>query len=119
MSRVLVIGDTHAPCMLDEYVDFLRSVRRKYKTDMTVHIGDLVDWASISYHEKSHALKNGEGEYRDALKQVSKLYKAFPECTLLTGNHDDLPNRQAVTANLPDCVITDYKELWKIPNWVF
>lgn len=117
MSNVLVIGDTHAPCMLDGYVTFLKRVYKKYKCNRVVHIGDLVDWASINYHEKSGALDNPDGEYAKAKKQVAELYRAFPKATILTGNHDALPARQIRTAKLPDCIIKSFNDLWNIPEW--
>lgn len=117
MANVLVIGDTHAPCMLDGYVPFLKRVQKKYKCTKVVHIGDLVDWASISYHEKHGALKDAPGEYRIALKQVAKLYKAFPRLTWLIGNHDALPERQATTAGIPIETMRTYQDLWNVPKW--
>jgi hypothetical protein len=63
MARVLVIGDTHCPGMRRGYVDFLKRVAEAHDVDRAVHIGDLVDWASISFHEKSPALHNAEREF--------------------------------------------------------
>ena len=47
MARVLVIGDTHCPAMKEGYVDFLKDVQETWDCDTVVHIGDVVDWASI------------------------------------------------------------------------
>jgi hypothetical protein len=63
MARLLVIGDTHCPGMRRGYVDFLQRVAETHDVDRVVHIGDLVDWASISFHEKSPALHNAEREF--------------------------------------------------------
>ena len=117
MSRVLVIGDTHAPCMLDGYIPFLKRVHKKYKCNKVVHIGDLVDWASISYHEKETGLRDAPAEYKKALKQVQRLYRAFPEVTWLIGNHDALTYRKATTAGIPDVALKSYTDIWEIPKW--
>ena len=117
MANVLVIGDTHCPCMLDGYIPFLKKVQKKYKCNRVVHIGDLVDWAAISYHEKSGALKDAPGEYTKAKKQVAKLYAAFPKATWLIGNHDCLPARQARTAGIPLETLRTYQDLWDVPKW--
>lgn len=83
MSRVLVVGDTHAPVMHPNYVNFLADVRDEWGCDEVVHIGDLVDWASISYHPKAPSLKNSEAEYRKAYEQVQQLYTELgPSVTL-------------------------------------
>ncbi len=63
MSRVLVIADTHCPGMRTGYVDFLKRVADSCSITRVVHIGDLVDRASISYHEKSSSLRNASLEY--------------------------------------------------------
>ena len=74
MANVLVIGDTHCPAMIDGYVPFLKKIHKKHKCTKVVHIGDLVDWASISFHPKAPSLKNSEEEFAKASKQVAKLY---------------------------------------------
>ncbi|MEZ6064168.1 MAG: metallophosphoesterase [Planctomycetaceae bacterium] len=78
MARVLVIGDTHCPGMRTGYVDFLKRVAADYAVNRVVHIGDLVDWASISYHEKSPGLRNATLEYARAKRQVATLSKRSP-----------------------------------------
>ncbi len=117
MSNVLVIGDTHAPCMLDGYVDFLVDLADAWSVDRVVHIGDLVDWASISYHPKAPSLKNSELEFEQAYAQVQELYEAFPEVDWLIGNHDSLTERQATDLGLPLNVLKDYDQLWGVPGW--
>ena len=57
MARVLIIADTHCPGMRQGYVDFLKRVADRHAVTRVVHIGDLVDWASISFHEKNPALR--------------------------------------------------------------
>mgnify|MGYP003631818306 FL=1 len=116
-SRVLVIGDCHAPCMLSGYIDFLKGIQKKHNCDRVVHIGDAVDWASISYHPKAPSLKNSEAEFAKALVQVQELHRAFPVLDYLIGNHDALSERQASDAGLPVLVLKDFNQLWGVPNW--
>lgn len=115
MSRVLIIGDTHAPAMRRGYVDFLKRVAEKYQPNIVVHIGDLVDWHSISYHERLPTLSSAHQEYKIAKRQVKHLVEAFPEAYWLIGNHDSLTERQATTAGLPPDVLRDYNDLWDVP----
>ena len=98
------------------YVSFLQRVADKYGVNRVVHIGDLVDWASISYHEKSPSLSSAYREFRSARKQVASLSKAFPKVDWLIGNHDSLTERQAITAGLPTEVLKDYADLWEV-DW--
>jgi hypothetical protein len=75
------------------YVDFLKRVADNYAINRVVHIGDLVDWASISFHEKSPALSNAVREFDVAKRQVASLARAFPSAEWLIGNHDALTER--------------------------
>ena len=116
-NRVLVIGDCHAPAMLDDYPSFLRKIYDKHDCNRVVHIGDLVDWNAISYHEKDPKMPSAAEEYKKAMKQVRKLHKAFPKVDFLVGNHDSLPMRKAQTIGLPEEVIKDFGSLWGLDGW--
>ena len=114
---VLVIGDTHAPCLLDGYIPFLKKIQKKHNCGRVVHIGDLVDWNSISFHDKEVFMPNPVDEFKQAQKQVRALHKAFPKVDLLIGNHDSLPSRQASKLGLPEEVLCDFKQLWGLDGW--
>jgi len=117
MARVLVIGDTHCPAMRDDYVAFLRAQRKAWKTNVTVHIGDLVDWNMLSFHERDPASDSAGLEYKKALAQVKTLTKAFPKAVCMTGNHDCLPQRQAVANQIPSMLIKAPGKIWETPGW--
>lgn len=116
MSRVLVIPDSHCPGMRRGFVDFLKRIADRHAVNRVVHIGDLVDWASINYHEKNVSLSNATREFREAKRQVSRLSKAFPKVDWMIGNHDALTERQAATIGLPTEVLRDYADLWEV-DW--
>ena len=115
MATVLIIGDTHAPAMRKGYVDFLKSVADRYGPNRIVHVGDLADWHSLSYHERSPALHNPVDERKRALRQVASLVAAFPKADWLIGNHDALTHRQAQTAGLPEDILKSYNDMWEVP----
>ena len=111
----LIIGDTHAPAMLEEYPAFLKSVYDKYKCKQVVHIGDLVDNHCISYHEKAPETCSSS-EIDQAIEQIRLLTRIFPKVSLLMGNHDCLVQRQATTAGLPQRMLRDFKDLFDLPR---
>lgn len=117
MSRVLVIGDTHAPAMREGYVDFLREIYGSWNCDRVVHIGDVVDFGAISYHEKDPESPSPIEEFRKAKEQVAELYSAFPDAVVMTGNHDALPRRKATTIGIPNNLIREYSDIWETPRW--
>lgn len=116
-SRVLVIGDTHAPAMLPGYPDFLNETYKAWQCNAVVHIGDVVDWAAISYHEKDPQTPSPLQEYDAAKRQVNELVKLFPQAVVMTGNHDALPRRKATTIGIPHQLLKKYAEVWNTPGW--
>jgi len=103
--------------MLDNYVDFLVQVKKRHKTTRTVHIGDVADFAAISFHEKNPASPSPGDEYRQALEQVTTIKRAFPRAVVMTGNHDALPRRQARAVGIPAEMILSPAQIWSTPRW--
>lgn len=118
MGALLVIGDTHCPTMLENYVEFLKEVQRKHKVrqDAVVHIGDLVDLHCLSFHKKTPEHVAADFEYKKALVQIRTLTKAFPKCQMLMGNHDALPMRLAVEIGLPTNYLKNFNNIFNLPK---
>jgi predicted phosphodiesterase len=105
MANVLIIGDTHCPRHAATATSASSgSVADSHDVTRVVHIGDLVDWASISFHEKP-GLSNADSRVRAARRQVATLARAFPKADWLIGNHDALTERQAVAVGLPPQIL--------------
>lgn len=116
MSRVLVIGDTHAPAMRESYPDFLEDMYDTWDCDRVVHIGDGADFHGISYHLKHTDLPNIDRELELAANQLETLYSRFPVVDYLTGNHTDLPNRQAQGVGVPAKMMRTLGEILEMPE---
>jgi hypothetical protein len=116
-SRVLIIGDTHCPVMLDGYVDFLQKTYERYACDRVVHIGDVVDWAAISYHKTPLTESTPRQEYYAALEQVATLYEAFPTAQVTLGNHGALTIRRGEDVGIFPELMKDHATLWQTPGW--
>ena len=119
MARVLVIGDTHCPAMHPKYLDHLCMVRDTWQLDTVVHIGDVVDWTAISFHEGHPAFPGAEQEYDLAYVQVQQLQHVFDDVTVLIGNHDCRPARLANTVNIPDFLLRSEQDVWGTPGWTY
>lgn len=117
MARVLAIGDLHCPAVLDGYLDFIKSVKKKYKTDTTVFIGDVVDHASISFHKKNPEHPAAMDEYRETMTSLNKWISSFPDATVTIGNHDERVVRLAADAGIPSHYLQDYASVYGTKRW--
>ena len=87
--NVLVIGDLHEPFCLDGYLDFCIEQYEIWNCNEVVYIGDIVDNHYSSFHEIDiEAEYTGKQELEVAIKRIARWYKAFPEATVVLGNHD-------------------------------
>jgi hypothetical protein len=102
--------------MLPQFPKFLEKVYAKYNCNRFIHLGDLVDNAAISYHEKHPGLSSAPEEYKKAKKQIQELVKRFPKADLLLGNHDALGERQAKTIGLLPEWLRDFNDIWGLPK---
>lgn len=119
MSRVLVIGDLHAPVERKHYLRFCKAQYKKFKCNTVVFIGDVVDWTSISFHVAHPECPGPADEYKLALKCIQRWYRAFPKAKVCLGNHDRRPHRKAAQEGIPAKLLRNYSDVWKTPNWTW
>jgi predicted phosphodiesterase len=117
MSRVLVIGDLHLPAERSDYLDFCRDLRKKYKTNKVVFIGDVLDHHAISFHERHPEADAAVAEYHRSMEKLKNWKKAFPEAVVCIGNHDERVNRLAASSGIPAMYLRTYEEVFGTPNW--
>lgn len=116
MSRVLIIGDTHAPAMLDSYPDFLAECYEAWDCDRVVHIGDIADNCALSFHLKKPQQKDPLREFEQAMSQIETLVSYFPKADLMLGNHDVLPYRWCNEVGIPVEMMKDFGSIFNLPS---
>jgi len=119
MSRVLAIGDIHAPATRKGYMQFCIDMYEAWDCDKVVFIGDVIDWHAISFWAKNPACPGPSDEYKLAKKCVEKWYAAFPKAKVCIGNHDERPGRLAKSVGIPEYFIKGYKTMWETPGWTW
>jgi metallophosphoesterase superfamily enzyme len=117
MSRVLAIGDVHAPVQRDDYLIFCQDLYDAWDCDKVVFIGDVVDWHGISFHARHPDGPGTVDEYNLAKDVIAEWYEAFPEATIILGNHDERITRKAEAAEIPSRFIRSYSDIWETPEW--
>lgn len=117
MAVVGIIGDTHLPYELEGYLEFCVDTFAAYGCDTIVHIGDIVDNHSVSFHDKEPMIRDVHGEYLSICEHLQPWYKEFPYLTLIQGNHDRLPARQLTKIGLaPQIYLRPIRDVYSMPE---
>jgi predicted phosphodiesterase len=116
-DSVLVIADTHLPWEHPHYLDFCLQIQQRVKCKIVVHIGDLVDNASMSLkYDADPDLPSPKDEIQKARKHLDPWFKAFPRVFLCLGNHDRRVDLKGRHVGLPSEVFNPFREIWGLPN---
>jgi predicted phosphodiesterase len=121
-QRVLVIPDMHQPYAHPDTWKFLTAVKRKYKPDRVICLGDEIDHHALSYHESDPDLDSAGPELEKAIRLLTPIYKLFPNVDVLESNHGSLVYRKAKTAGIPRRLLINYRDALKAPkgwHWHF
>tara|TARA_B100001057_G_scaffold478300_1_gene548549 strand:- start:468 stop:1187 length:720 start_codon:yes stop_codon:yes gene_type:complete len=114
--RILVIGDIHAPFVLDGYLEFCQETYAKHNCNQVIFIGDILDNHYSSFHQTDPNGLGGGQELEYAIAIVQEWYKAFPVADVLIGNHDRIIMRKAIDSDVPQQWIKSYNEVLGV-NW--
>lgn len=118
-SRILVIGDLHAPFTLKGYFEFCKETYAKYNCNQVIFIGDIIDNHYSSFHTTDPDGMGGNDELQFAIQEIQKWAKEFPVSDVCIGNHDRIIMRKAFDSQIPSVWVKDYNEVlgtnW---NWV-
>lgn len=115
-ARVLVIGDMHVPYHHPDTVAFLKEIKRVFKPDRVIQIGDEVDYHAVSFHPSDPDLLSPGDELQSAIQKLQPIYKLFPEVDLIDSNHGSLVYRKGKVHGLPRNVFKSYREILEAPK---
>ena len=73
-KRILVISDLHIPFHHKDSFAFLETIKKEYKPDFIINIGDLLDFHAINMHTHDPDLFSAGFE----LKASKKYIKEYP-----------------------------------------
>jgi predicted phosphodiesterase len=117
-KSVLVISDLHIPYHHEDAFAFLKALKKKYKPDLVVNIGDEIDQHAISMHDSNPDLPSSGDELRLARKYVHELEKIFPKMKIVHSNHSSLIYRRALKHGLSAEYLKSYNEFLQVgPGW--
>lgn len=111
---MLCIGDLHFPyCHVDTF-RFLKAIKKMFKPDRVISIGDEIDAHSFSFHDSDpDALSPGD-ELGAAQGYIKELERLFPKLDILESNHGSLFYRKQKAAGLPRAIFKSYNEIYNV-----
>jgi len=110
----------HIPYHHRDLIPFLTAIKKKYEPAMVVCVGDEVDKHSMSFHDSDPDLPSAGDELKIAIKVLQRIYKLFPEVSLVDSNHGSMVYRKGKHHGIPRKYLRDYGEVLEAPSgWVW
>lgn len=113
-KSILIISDTHIPYHHKDLLPFLKAIKKKYKPDRVVHIGDEVDKHAMSMHDSDPDLPSAGDELKQSLPIIKQLENLFPDMDILDSNHGSLVYRRALKHGIPKAYLRHYNEFLEV-----
>lgn len=113
-KSILIISDTHIPYHHKDLLPFLKTIKKKYKPDRVVHIGDEVDKHAMSMHDSDPDLPSAGDELKQSLPIIKELENLFPDMDILDSNHGSLVYRRALKHGIPKAYLRHYNEFLEV-----
>jgi len=118
-KNVLVIGDIHEPFCKPGYLEFCKQQQIKFGCTKVIFIGDLIDNHAQSFHNTDPDGLSAKDELILATKKLKAWYEAFPEATVVLGNHDRIIARKLFSVGVSQRWMKPLGEILEVPNWEF
>ena len=117
---VLVISDTHEPYGHPDNIPFLKAIKKKYKPDRVIHVGDETDKHALSFHDSDSELFSAGNELIQAKKHLKEYYELFPKVDVMHSNHGSMVYRKAKANGIPLPYLKSYADVLEAPKgWVW
>ncbi len=116
MADIGIISDLHAPYQHTDAFDFIKAIKKTYKLDRWVCMGDENDFHGISFHDSDPDLFSPGSELKEAIAFHKDLAKIIPKMDLLESNHGSLVYRKQKYHGIPRHVFKSYQEILEVPK---
>ena len=116
-KRILVISDMHLPYQHKDAIKFLAEIKKEFKPDRVINIGDLLDFHAISMHTHDPDLASAGHELTMARMYVKELESIYPQVTEVDSNHSSLVYRRAIKYGMSREFLREYGEFLGTKKW--
>lgn len=108
---IMVIPDIHAPYQHPDALAFLRKVKSAFDPDLTVSLGDELDYHAMSFHDSDPNLDSAGVELEKAKEFMQELHSEFPKVLVCHSNHGSMAFRRAKAHGIPVQLIKRYRDV--------
>ena len=116
-KRILVISDLHIPYHRKDSFAFLKEIKKQFKPDTIINIGDEIDCHALSFHDTNPDLPSAGHELSISKEYIKELENIFPQMTLLDSNHSSLIYRKGIKHGIPRGFLRSYNEFLNVKKW--
>lgn len=110
-SSIFVISDMHVPYHHQDMIAYFKAIKKKYKPDRIICIGDELDNHAMSYHDSDPDVYSAGYELERAREVIKEVEKIFPNVDLVDSNHGSLFYRKAKSNGIPREALVSYNKL--------
>ena len=118
-NNIIYIPDTHAPFTDMAALKFIAARVKKYKPDLIVMGGDLLDEKAWSRFPKDSDDYSPHEEFEYAIEVVNSMHDMFPNMHVIMGNHDFRIAKKAMEAGLTRHIVRELNEVFDCPSWTW
>ena len=118
-KRILVISDMHLPYQHKDAIQFLKEIKKEFKPDFVVNIGDLLDFHAINMHSHDPDLYSAGMELDKAKEYIKQIEDIFPNVTEVDSNHSSLVYRRALKYGMSRKFLKDYGDFLGTKKWTW
>lgn len=115
-KRILCISDMHIPYEHPDTYEFLAEIKKKYKPDRVVCLGDEVDCHAMSFHDSDPDLPSAGEELEEAIEKLYDFYDLFPKVDLVDSNHGSMIYRKGKYHGIPRKYLREYNDILEAPT---
>ncbi len=107
----------HLPYQHKDSIKFLKEIKKEFRPDKIVNIGDLLDFHAISMHDSNPDLYSAGMELDKAKEYIKVLEDIFPEVIEVDSNHSSLVYRRALKYGMSKQFLKPYGEFLGTRKW--
>ena len=114
---ILIISDLHIPYHHKDSFKFLKAIKKEFKPDFIINIGDLLDFHAINMHTHDPDLYSAGHELDKSKEYIKQLESIFPQMVEVESNHSSLVYRRALKYGMSRQFLKDYGEFLGTKKW--